>query len=103
MLHRRDNYEVIVARKQWPFKEIMESATYEQLNEINQRRNTSAFISIRYATTVQIIRDFEPRFHSVELFICNVGGLISMWIGICMIDLFGILDTAVSRIMKIQI
>lgn len=100
---RKDTYEVIVAKSAWPYREIMEAAAPEELVQIEHFKRTSAFISIRYSTIVQVIRDFEPRFLSGEQFICSVGGLIAMWIGICMIDLFGIVDSIISRLLKIKI
>lgn len=98
----KDSYQVIMEKSPWPYMEITDSATEEEKARMEVRRKTSAFISIRYSTFTQLMRDFEPRFHSTELFICNVGGLVTMWIGICMIDLFDILESVVRRIMAVR-
>lgn len=70
--------------------------------EIEMRSNSSAYISIRYSDFVQTVRDFEPRFATVEGFIAGIGGLISMWVGISMISLFDIIDYIVTKVSNIK-
>ncbi|KAI1289173.1 hypothetical protein HDE_08609 [Halotydeus destructor] len=92
----RSNYEVIATRSEWPFKEIIESATEKEMEEIEARKKCCAFVSIRYSTFVQTVRDFEPRFKSMTAFVNGMGGLVSMWIGISVISLFDIVHYIIS-------
>lgn len=93
----RTTYEVIDAKDRWPFKDIIETATKEEKERIEMMQKTAAFVSIRYSTYVQTVRDFEPRFGSVEGFIAGIGGLISMWVGISALSLY---DSIVNFIIK---
>ena len=60
-------------------------------------QKTAAFVSIRYSTYIQTVRDFEPRFASVEGFIAGIGGLVSMWIGISLLSLYDFIAEIVIK------
>ena len=74
-----------------------ESASEEEMRKIEVRQKSSAFISIRYSTFIQTVRDFEPRFDSFEAFFSGIGGLISMWVGLNVLSVFDIIAAIVER------
>ena len=71
------------------------------MKKIDQRRKSSAFVSIRYSTVVQTVRDFKPKFDGFYVFLNGVGGLISMWVGINVITLFDLSAAFVTRIRRL--
>lgn len=71
------------------------------MKKIDQRRKSSAFISIRYSTFIQTVRDFEPKFPNFYVFLNGIGGLISMWVGINVITLFDLSAAFVARVRRL--
>lgn len=71
------------------------------MKKIDQRRKSSAFISIRYSTFIQTVRDFEPKFENFYDFLNGVGGLISMWVGINVITLFDLSAGFLTRLRRL--
>ena len=61
-------------------------------------QKTAAFISIRYSTYVQTVRDFQPRFASVEGFIAGISGLLAMWIGVSFLSIYDFLAETVIKL-----
>ena len=100
---RRTTYQVITTKDKWPFKDIIESATEEEMRKIEIRQKSSAFVSIRYSTFFETVRDFKPRFESFEAFLAGIGGLISMWIGINVMSIFDILASIIGRCRQVTI
>lgn len=93
---------MITTKAPWPFKEIMEAATVNETIQAEHLKKCCAFVSIRLSTLQQEVRDFEARFRDINVFVCGVGGLVAVWIGLSVVSLFDIVEYIINKLMSVK-
>jgi hypothetical protein len=98
--NRRDYYETVFQEIPWPSKErIWIQDSQELRKQLRELKKCCAFVSIRYQTKDVQIHEIHAKMELVD-YLAEVGGTISMCIGISIISSFDLLELISDFYMK---
>ena len=92
----REYYETLFQEIEWPSDQaILVHPSSQVRQELKHLRSCCALVSVLYSTRMVQINQIYPKTQLVSL-LAEVGGTISMWIGISMLSTYTLLDLLIN-------